>query len=177
MTCLVLLLVPRAGGALGGAPAGTTSLTVLPTTSTSVLPTTSTTEDATPTTRTTVRQTTTTEEADSSTTSTTEATTTTSFTTSTNLLVPGDGGVGSESTTTTEPNKVTAGERGLSDKTLVMLIIAGLLLVALLVAILTWRFWRNTRPELWDDDDDGSAATSAPRPGRPGGTAPAHGGR
>jgi hypothetical protein len=65
------------------------------------------------------------------------------------MLIRGDGREGSESTTTTIPMEpIAADSEGPSDESLIRLIIAGLVLVALLVAVLTWRYWVATRPEL-----------------------------
>jgi cobalamin biosynthesis Mg chelatase CobN len=104
-------------------------------------------------TTTSARRTTTTGGATSSTgrsTSTSEATTTTlELTTSSNVLVPGDGTNGSQSSTTIETAAAST-DKGLSDKTIVIMIMAGLLVVAALVAFLTWRFWRSTRPG-WEE--------------------------
>ncbi len=62
------------------------------------------------------------------------------------LLVPGDGTSGAESTTTTTAAR-DGGDDGLSDESLVIVVIIGLLVVALLVGLLTWRYWVATRPE------------------------------
>jgi hypothetical protein len=78
------------------------------------------------------------------TTTTTEAET---FTTTANLLVAGDGTEGSETTTTTEVGETqVVGTDGIDDGTLVALIIGGLVVVAVAVAVLTWRYWLATRP-------------------------------
>lgn len=78
------------------------------------------------------------------TTTTTESET---FTTTANLLVAGDGTEGSESTTTTEVSETqVVGNDGIDDGTLVALIIGGLVVVAVAVAVLTWRYWLATRP-------------------------------
>lgn len=76
--------------------------------------------------------------------------------TSMNLLVGGNGTPGSESAQAPadEPTK----DGGSSDEDRVIwMIIAGLGAVALLVALLTWRYWLLTRPgiDLSDDDPDG----------------------
>jgi len=65
--------------------------------------------------------------------------------TSNDVLVPGDGTEGAESTTTTVAT-TTVSEDGADDGTLVALVVAGLVLVALAVAVLTWRYWAATRP-------------------------------
>jgi hypothetical protein len=98
-------------------------------------------------------------------TSTTARATTTSLetiSTVSNLLVPGDGTQGAESTTTTVATATTVSDGGLSDGTLIMLVIAGLLLIALVVSLLTWRYWVATRPPLLED----SPRTGQERGGR-----------
>jgi hypothetical protein len=84
-----------------------------------------------------------------STTRTTEEKVTTTVlevSTSLDVLVPGDGTAGAESTTTSEKPKVTSGSGGLSDNQLVVLIVSGLLVFGLSVGFLTWRYWRATQP-------------------------------
>lgn len=61
------------------------------------------------------------------------------------VLVPGDGTEGAESTTTTVP-ELASSDSGLSDESLILIIVAGLAMVALVVGILTWRYWTATRP-------------------------------
>jgi cobalamin biosynthesis Mg chelatase CobN len=85
-----------------------------------------------------------------STTISTTATTVADITTSTNLLVPGDGSEGAESTTTTELIATSISDDGPSDGTLISLVIAGLVVLALAVGLLTWRYWAATRPEPLD---------------------------
>lgn len=77
-------------------------------------------------------------------------TTTISVTTSSNVLVPGDGTEGAESTTTTVATATKVKDGGVSDGTLIMLVIVGLVLIAGVVAVLTWRYWAATRPPLLD---------------------------
>jgi hypothetical protein len=79
---------------------------------------------------------------------TTERVTTTTFavTTSLDVLVPGDGTAGAESTTTTEKGSAVEGDSGLSDNQLVALIVGGSTALAAAVALLTWRYWRATQP-------------------------------
>jgi hypothetical protein len=78
-------------------------------------------------------------------TTTTEPATT--LTTRSNLLVPGDGTHGAESTTTTVRTETRVqGGSGPSDGTLIALIIGGLVVVAALVGALTFRYWRATAP-------------------------------
>lgn len=90
------------------------------------------------------------EEAEAEETTTSEAT----VTTVSNLLVPGDGTHGAESTTTTSTELIaaTAEDDGPSDGTLIALVIAGLVVVALAVGILTWRYWAATRPPALEDE-------------------------
>jgi hypothetical protein len=80
--------------------------------------------------------------------STEERVTTTVFqvSTSLDLLVPGDGTEGAESTTTTEAEQVSAGDGGLSDNQLVLLVVSGLSVMGLAVGLLTWRYWKATQP-------------------------------
>jgi hypothetical protein len=106
-------------------------------TSTTVKATTTTARAATPTT---ARQTTTTKAA--------QQTTTTVALPASNVLVPGDGTEGAQSTTTTLGTATRVDDGGPSDGTLIALVIAGLVLVAVAVAILTWRYWAATRPEV-----------------------------
>jgi hypothetical protein len=61
------------------------------------------------------------------------------------LLLPGDGTEGAESTTTTI-ERVAVGKSGLSDDQLIVLVVAGLSVVSLAMALLTWRYWSATRP-------------------------------
>jgi hypothetical protein len=104
--------------------------------------TTSTTEETT----TTEEETTTTQER---TTTTREEVTTSTITITTlhDVLIPGDGTAGAETTTTTAPGSVT-GSSGISDETLIMAIVAALGAVAVIVAVLTWRYWHATRPRI-----------------------------
>lgn len=73
-------------------------------------------------------------------------TTEAAVTTSSNLLIAGDGTEGAESTTTTVTPVATVSDDGVSDGTLIALVIAGLVAVAALVGVLTWRYWKATRP-------------------------------
>lgn len=77
-----------------------------------------------------------------------ERVTTTVFrvSTSLDLLVPGDGTEGAESTTTTEAALVSGDDGGLSDNQLVALIVGGLVVLGGAVGTLTWRYWRATEP-------------------------------
>ena len=83
------------------------------------------------------------------TTATTEATSTTqrSVTVSTtrDLLVPGDGTKGAETTTTTI-EKVAVGKQGLSDDQLIVIVVLGLVVMSATTGLLTWRYWSATRP-------------------------------
>lgn len=76
---------------------------------------------------------------------TTSATVT--VTTLTDVLIPGDGTEGAESTTTTSPRLASA-DGGLSDEQLIFVIVAGLTLVAVVAGVLTWRYWDATRPSV-----------------------------
>ncbi|HEX8804945.1 MAG TPA: hypothetical protein VF743_12155, partial [Acidimicrobiales bacterium] len=81
-----------------------------------------------------------------------------------NVLVEGDGTPGAESTTTTAA--VASGGSGADDESrLIWMVIAGLGGLAVLVAVLTWRYWLLTRPGL-DVDDDEAEDDGVP-PGRP----------
>src|SRR5215207_754025 len=87
------------------------------------------------------------------------------FTTVANLLIPGDGIEGAQqATTTTAP--AGEGGGGADDNRLIWMIIAGLGGVALLVALLTWRYWLLTRPGLDLGNDAGSAGRNDDRPYR-----------
>jgi cobalamin biosynthesis Mg chelatase CobN len=115
---------------------------------TTTVPDVTTTEEEAEATTTTQRTTTTTRP--SATTASTAATTTTATvtpSTAVDLLVPGDGTEGAESTTTTEAIAAT-GDGGPSDGTLIALVIVGLVLIAGVVSVLTWRYWVATRPPL-----------------------------
>jgi hypothetical protein len=69
-------------------------------------------------------------------------------TTSLDVLVPGDGTEGAESTTTTTPLPTTIANEQADDGPLLALIVGGLLLLAIAVGILTWRYWVATRPPM-----------------------------
>jgi hypothetical protein len=105
--------------------------------------TTSTTEEET----TTTEEETTTTEARTTTTREEVTTSTLTITTLHDVLIPGDGTAGAETTTTTAPGSVT-GSSGISDETLIMAIVAALGAVAVIVAVLTWRYWHATRPRI-----------------------------
>lgn len=92
-------------------------------------------------TSTTVRRTTTTERQVLSTT-----TSELQVTTSLDVLVPGDGTEGAESTTTTVQTVTRVSSEGTSDGTLIAVIVGGLVALALFVSVLTWRYWAATRP-------------------------------
>jgi hypothetical protein len=66
--------------------------------------------------------------------------------TSNNVLVPGDGTEGAESTTTTTETPTTISNDDTSDAALLGLVVGGLVVLALVVGILTWRYWVATRP-------------------------------
>jgi cobalamin biosynthesis Mg chelatase CobN len=163
LAILAVVLVPSPG-AVGAEPCVPdvtceTTTTAEPTTTTAV--TTTTTEA---TTSTTARQTTTT--ARQTATTRAQATTTTTVepvTTANNVLVPGDGTEGAQSTTTTVATVAAVSDDGPSDATLIALVIAGLLLIALVVAVLTWRYWVATRPPLLEEPERSrSGGGSAP---------------
>ncbi len=108
-----------------------TTTTVVQTTTTFLQPTT------------TFQQTPTTEEVVATTTSTSL-----DVSTSQNVLVPGDGTEGAESTTTTTSVPATIADDQADVGPLLALIVGGLVLLAVAVGILTWRYWAATRPPL-----------------------------
>jgi hypothetical protein len=88
------------------------------------------------------------------------------FTTVNNLLVPGDGTEGAQATTTTTAPQPDEGSSADDENRLIWMIIAGLAAVAVIVAVLTWRYWLLTRPGLVlegeeADDDVRRAGTGA----------------
>lgn len=125
-----------------GCPTTTTTTSTTPSSSetTTTLVETTTTFEQTTTTR---RQTATTAERVVTTTSTSL-----DVATSLNVLVLGDGTEGAESTTTTTQKPTTISNDGTSDGALLALIVGGLLVLAVAVSILTWRYWAATRPPL-----------------------------
>jgi cobalamin biosynthesis Mg chelatase CobN len=146
---LLAALTLVTGAALAQEPAGpgTEPTTTLPTTTTTIATTTTTV----PTTTTTFRSTSTTAQQQTATTAErveTTTTTTLEVTTSIDVLVPGDGTEGAESTTTTTQTPTTISNDGTSDATLLTLIVGGLVLLAVAVSILTWRYWAATRPPM-----------------------------
>jgi hypothetical protein len=65
------------------------------------------------------------------------------------VLVAGDGTAGSESTTTTPSEarvSVTSDDETFSEETILWMVVAGLVAVALLIGVWTIRYWRVTRP-------------------------------
>jgi hypothetical protein len=71
------------------------------------------------------------------------------------VLVEGDGsGQELPEATDLEPTDESDDGDGPSDGTLITVIIAGLFTVALLVSVLTWRYWVATRPPLLTVDDE-----------------------
>jgi cobalamin biosynthesis Mg chelatase CobN len=116
-----------------------TGITLLPTTtsSTEQLETTTTTIRRRSTTTTTVRRSTTTTVA------TGPAITLPASTTTSELLEPN---APIELPTTTSLPPATKVDRGISAGSLVLLVIGALLLIALVLAVFTYRFWRSTRP-------------------------------
>jgi hypothetical protein len=69
------------------------------------------------------------------------------------LLVPGPTEVGGVPVTTAAPAPAAPVNNSDNTGTVVALVIAGLVLVALLLALLTYWYWRNTRPAVgWADE-------------------------
>jgi hypothetical protein len=121
------------------------------TTTTTTTTTASTTTTTVPTTTTTFQQTTTTFRQSATTVEervVTTTTTTLDVSTSVDVLVPGDGTEGAESTTTTQTPTTISSDSGTSDGALLALIVGGLVLLAVAVSVLTWRYWAATRPPL-----------------------------
>lgn len=87
-------------------------------------------------------------------------TTTLTVTTLHNVLIPGDGTAGSESTTTTAAPTATASS-GLSDSALIAIVASALGLVALVAGILTWRYWSATRPRVVEAPPERAAPRAA----------------
>lgn len=150
LTCLSVVTLASAAGAQDECPildpdcATTTTSTPVDPTSTTVEDTTTTVEEITTTTE---RSTATTRDQPATTEEEVVVTTTEApVTTSSNLLIAGDGTAGAESTTTTATPVASVRDSGLSDGTLIALMIAGLVAVAALVGVLTWRYWAATRP-------------------------------
>lgn len=167
VAALVLVVAPDPGLASPVQEPTTVLPTVVSSTSssTTAVEATTTTAEATTTTArqataTTARQTTTTRA--SATTTTTLGT----VTTNANVLIPGDGTEGAESTTTTLATATTVSDGGLSDGTLIALVIAGLLLIAVAVSILTWRYWVATRPPLLSEPEGSRVQRRRPAPVR-----------
>ena len=77
-------------------------------------------------------------------------------TTARDLLVTGDGTDGSESTTTTSTTlvEVAADEGSLDEEAQIWLIVAGLVVVAFLIGVWTWRYWVRTKPTPPDAEPD-----------------------
>lgn len=71
------------------------------------------------------------------------------------LLVGGDGTEGAESTTTTSTTvvEVAADDGSLDEETQIWLIVAGLVVVAALIGVWTWRYWARTKPAPVDPPD------------------------
>lgn len=74
------------------------------------------------------------------------------------LLVGGDGSDGAQSTTTTSTTvaEVAADEGTLDEQTQIWLIVAGLVVVAALIGLWTWRYWVRTKPVPVEPDADGT---------------------
>lgn len=74
-----------------------------------------------------------------------------------NLLIPGDGTAGAEMTTPTVRGRRIS-DSGPSDGTLIALVMAGLVIIAGAISVLTWRYWAATRPPLLDADRTSTTA-------------------
>jgi cobalamin biosynthesis Mg chelatase CobN len=72
------------------------------------------------------------------------------------LLVRGDGSEGAESTTTTSTTvvEVAAEDGSLDEETQIWLIVAGLVMVAFLIGVWTWRYWVRTKPVAGPEEPD-----------------------
>lgn len=72
------------------------------------------------------------------------------------LLVSGDGSEGAQSTTTTSTTvvEVAADDGSLDEETQIWLIVAGLVVVALLIGVWTWRYWVRTKPAAVAEEPD-----------------------
>jgi hypothetical protein len=81
--------------------------------------------------------------------------------------VPGNGLEGAQATTTTTLAPTSGGGAADDESRMIWMIIAALAAVGLLVALLTWRYWLLTRPNL-EFDDDGDLAGPPPAGGRAG---------
>jgi hypothetical protein len=139
--------VPTNAAPIGGDCATTTSL-LEPCQTTTTQPTTASTTSTTIETTTTFLETTTTRGQTATSREVVQTTTSTSIdvSTSQNVLVPGDGTEGAESTTTTLAVPTTVSNDDTSDAALLALVVGGLVLLAIAVGILTWRYWVATRP-------------------------------
>ncbi len=99
------------------------------------------------------------------------------FTTTADLLIQGDGTPGAESTTTTTRQVASEGNSADEESRMIWMIVAGLSGLALLIALLTWRYWLLTRPGLdTTDDDDDEGDDPYPGPGPGGGRRPVRSG-
>lgn len=76
--------------------------------------------------------------------------------TSRDLLVSGDGSEGAQSTTTTSTTLVEVAAEGdtLDEETRIWLVVAGLVVVAVLIGVWTWRYWVRTKPAVVADEPD-----------------------
>lgn len=72
------------------------------------------------------------------------------------LLVGGDGTDGAESTTTTSTTvvEVAADDGTLDEEAQIWLIVAGLVAVAALIGVWTWRYWLRTKPAVVEGGPD-----------------------
>ena len=68
--------------------------------------------------------------------------------------MPGDGTEGAQATTTTTAPQPDEGSSADDENRLIWMIIAGLAAVAVIVAVLTWRYWLLTRPGLVLEGED-----------------------
>ena len=81
------------------------------------------------------------------------------------VLIPGDGTAGAESTTTTSA-EVTTGKSGISDDQLILAIVVALAVIAVVVGILTYRYWAATRPRVVEAREPREPAAARPRTAR-----------
>jgi hypothetical protein len=68
------------------------------------------------------------------------------------VLIPGDGTAGAQSTTTTTA-ELTTGKSGISDDQLILAIVLALGVIAVVVGVLTYRYWSATRPRVVEARD------------------------
>jgi hypothetical protein len=63
------------------------------------------------------------------------------------VLIPGDGTAGAQSTTTSTA-ELTTGKSGVSDDQLILAVVVALGVIAVVVGVLTYRYWSATRPRV-----------------------------